>query len=166
MKSQHNLSLVRMLKTHRTVQSLNIMRTFNFILVLFVSGLLAFADEPTDKPVLSFSLTATNQSFSHQLTSGLMLRVEHDALGWEVGVFQGDSEDSLLYPQRNWHGAYPCQISAWSYCTQAFPDERIIPIRGYKSTVRILLIDAVVSGEPGKEQFTSGRVEIYWKKNV
>ena len=74
------------------------MRIFNSILALVASGLFAIAGEPTDKPVLSFSLTATNQNFSHQLTSGLTLHVERDALGWEVGVFKGRSSDSLLYP--------------------------------------------------------------------
>jgi hypothetical protein len=142
--------------------SLDIVRAPISILALFASGLLAFAGEP----VLSFSLTATNQSFSHQLTAGLALRVERDAVGWEVGVFEGQSTDSLLYPQPNWHGAFPCQLSAWSHRTQTFPDERIIPIRGHKSSVRIRLIDTVVSGEPGNERFTGGRVEIYWKDDV
>ena len=145
---------------------LDIMRTFISILALLVSGLFAIAGEPATKPVLSFSLTATNQSFSHQLASGLTLRVERDELGWEVGVFEGHSTDSLLYPQRNWHGAFPCQLSAWSHRTQTFPDERLIPVRGFKSSVRIRLIDAVVSGEPGSERFTGGRVEIYWKDDV
>jgi hypothetical protein len=140
------------------------MRTFNTILVLFAFGLLAFAGEPADKPVLSFSVTATNKSFSHQLTPELTLRVDRDGPVWEVGVFKGHSTDSLLYPQRIWHGAFPCQISAWSHRTHTYPDERIIPIRGYNSSVRILLIDTVVSGKSGSERFTGGRVEIYWKK--
>jgi hypothetical protein len=142
------------------------MSIFNFILAFFASGLIAFANESVNKPVLSFDLTATNQNFSYQLTPELTLRVERDELGWEVGVFKGDSTDNLLYPQRNWHGAYPCQISAWSHRTQTFPDERVIPIRGYKSSVRILLIDAVISGESGSERFTSGQIEIYYKDDA
>lgn len=145
---------------------LDIMRTFVSILALLVSGLFAIAGEPATKPVLSFSLTATNQSFSHQLASGLTLRVERDVLGWEAGIFKGRSTDNLLYPQHIWHGAFPCQLSAWSHRTRTFPDERLIPIRGFKSSIRIRLIDVVVSGEPGSERFTGGRVEIYWKDDV
>ena len=146
--------------------SLDIMRAFTFIITFLASGFLAVAGELTAKPVLEFSLTATNASFSHQLSSGLVLRAEREVLGWEVGVFQRDSTDSLLYPQRIWHGAFPCQLSAWSHRTQTFPDERVIPIRSYKSSVRIRLIDATVAGESGSERFTGGRVEIYWKHDV
>jgi len=113
------------------------MRALTFIITFLASVFLAAAGELTTKPVLEFSLTATNASFSHQLSSGLVLRAERDVLGWEVGVFQRDSTDSLLYPQRIWHGAFPCQLSAWSHRTQTFPDGRVIPIRGYKSSVRI-----------------------------
>jgi hypothetical protein len=139
------------------------MRTFVSTLALLVSGLFAIAGEPTTKPILSFSLTASNQSFSHRLGSGLTLRVERNDLGWEVGVFEGHSTNNLLYPQRKWHGAFSCQLSAWSHRTQTFPDGRLIPVRGFKSSVRIRLIDAVGSGKPGGERFAGGRVEIYWK---
>jgi hypothetical protein len=120
------------------------MGAFIFIITLLASGFVAAAGEPSTKPVLAFSLTATNASFTHRLSSVLMLRAERDDLGWEVGVFQRHSTDSLLYPQRIWHGAFPCQLSAWSHSTQTFPDERIIPIRGYKSSIRIRLLDATV----------------------
>ena len=142
------------------------MRSLISILALFASSLFAIAEESASKPVLSFSLTATNQSFSHRLVSGLTLRVERDESGWEVGVFTDHSTDSLLYPQRNWHGAYPCQLSAWSHRTQTFPDDRLIPVRGFQSSARIRLINAVVSGESGREKFTGGRVEIYWKDGI
>jgi hypothetical protein len=144
----------------------DIVRAFTSILALLASGLFALAGESAIKPILSFSLTATNQNFSHRLALGLTLRVERDVLGWEVGVFKGRSTDSLLYPHRNWHGAFPCQLSAWSHRTQTFPDERTIPVRGYKGSVRIRLIDAVVTGKSGVERFTGGRAEIYWNDDV
>jgi hypothetical protein len=128
------------------------------ILVLFISGLLAAAGDFPPMPVLAFSLTATNQNLSHRLGSGLILRVERDELGWEVGVYQHHSTDSLLYPQHNWHGAFPCQLSAWS--------QRVIPIRGRKSSVCIRLIHARVSGQSGSERFSGGRVEIFFKRSV
>jgi hypothetical protein len=145
------------------LRKLDIMRAFVSILAFFTSGLVAAAGDHPIKPVLSFSLTATNRSFSHRLKSGLMLRVERNELGWDVGVFRDRRCDNLLYPQGNWHGAFPCQLSAWSQHRKTFPDQRVIPIRGYRSSVRIRLIDAVVGGESGCERFTRGQVEIYWQ---
>jgi hypothetical protein len=139
---------------------LDAMRAFVSILALFASGLLAAAEDSPAKPVLSFSLTATNQSFTHRLESGLTLRVERNELGWDVGVFQRHSTDNLLYPQGNWHGAFPCQLSAWSQRRKTFADQQVMPIRGYKSSVRIRLVDVVVAGKPGSERFTGGWLEI------
>ena len=119
----------------------------------------------TGKPLLVFSLTATNASFSHRLSKGMVLRAEGNAMGWDVGVFQGLSEDSLLYPQQNWHGAFPCQVSAWSQRTQTFPDERVIPVRDHKGAVGIRLIHAKVTGEIGNETFSGGRVEVFWSQD-
>jgi hypothetical protein len=140
------------------------MRTCMFILALFAPGWPLLARDPIGKPVLSFSLTATNQSFSRPLSSGLTLRVERDVLGWEVGVFKDHSADSLLYPAHNWHGVFPCQLSAWSCRSKTFPDDRLIPIRGSKGSVRIRLIDPVVTGESESERFSGGRVDIYWTR--
>ena len=139
------------------------------LLAIITITLLSFGASASDsaaEPVLSFSLAATNQNFSRQLERGLSLRVERDSLGWEVGVFRDRSTENLLYPQRNWHGAFPCQLSAWSHRTKTFPDERIIGVRGLKRSVRIRLIDAAVSGESGNERFTGGRVEIHWKRDA
>ena len=142
------------------------MRTFLSILALVALASAVLAGDSRDRPLLSFSLTATNQSFSYQFLSGLTLRVERDSSGWEVGVFKHDSEDNLLYPQHNWHGAFPCQLYPWSHRTKIFPEERLIPIRGRKGSVRIRLLDAGVAGEPGSERFTGGRVEIYCRAQI
>ena len=137
------------------------MRTFIAILTLLISGICAVAGDSGTKPILSFSLTATNRSFTRSVGQGLTLRVERDVIGWEVGVFRKRSSDNLLYPQHNWHGAYPCQLSAWSHWTQTFPDERVIPVRGTKQAVRVRLVGAAVSGEAANDRFTGGRVAIY-----
>jgi len=141
------------------------MRAFIFIVAFLASSVLADAGELNPNRVLSFSLTATNATFSRRLSPDLVLQAwrDEDGLGWDVGVFQKHNSDNLLYPQHIWHGAFPCQLSAWSHRTQTFPDERVIPIRGYNSTIRIRLIDAKVAGESGGEKFTGGLVEIYWK---
>jgi len=127
-----------------------------------VSGSCAVSAGSPSKLVLSFNLTATNSGFTGTIDQELTLRVERDVLGWEVGVFRKRSADNLLYPQSNWHGAYPCQLSAWSHRTHSFPDERVIPVRGFKRAVRVRLVKAAVYGEAGSERFTGGRVEIYW----
>ena len=137
------------------------MRAILATFTLIASGLCAVGAGSSSKPLLSFSLTATNGRFTRPIGQGLTLRVERDQLGWEVGVFLKGSSDNLLYPQRNWHGAYPCQLSAWSYRTQTFPDQRAIPVRGTGRAARMRLVDAAVSGETGNEKFMGGRVEIY-----
>jgi hypothetical protein len=137
------------------------MRALLATLTLIASGLCTVGAGSSSEPLLSFSLTATNGSFTRSIGQGLTLRVERDQLGWEVGVYQKSSSDNLLYPQRNWNGAYPCQLSAWSYRTQTFPDQRVIPLRGTGRAARVRLTEAAVSGEPGKEKFKGGRVEIY-----
>ena len=142
------------------------MRTLVAIIILTLSNFAAYCADLHVEPVLSFSLTATNQSFSQMLEEGLWLRVERDELGWEAGVFRSRSTDNLLYPKPNWHGAFSCQLSAWSYRTKAFPDDRVIPVRGVHQSVRIRLIDPAITGDPGKERFTGGRVEIYWKNDA
>jgi hypothetical protein len=137
------------------------MRALLATLTLIASGVCTVGAGSSSTPLLSFSLTATNGSFTRAIGQGLTLRVERDQIGWEVGVFQKGSSDNLLYPQRNWHGAYPCQLSAWSYRARTFPDQRVIPVRGTGRASRMRLVEAAVSGEPGNEKFKGGRVEIY-----
>ena len=126
-----------------------------------MSGICASAADSGAKPVLSFRLTATNSSFARSVGHGLTLQVERDVLGWEVGVFRKGSTDNLLYPQHNWHGAYPCQLYAWSHRTKTLPDEGIIPVRGVKQAVRVRLVAAAVAGDATSAKFTGGRVDIY-----
>lgn len=122
--------------------------------------------DAANEPDLSFSLTAKKRSFAHQIAPGLELRVERTELGWEAGVFRNNGTDNLLYPQENWHGAFPCQLSAWSYGTKGYPNERVIKIRDTQDSVEIRFIDAVVSGERGSERFTRGHVEIRVRARV
>ena len=140
-----------------------VLRMLLVVITLALTGFAALLAESPAKPVLSFSLMATNQTFSRQLEHDLSLRVERDALGWEVGVFRSRSTDNLLYPQKRWHGAYPCQLSAWSFRTQTFPNERVIAVRGLQHLVRIRPIDVTVVGNSNSERFAGGRIEIYWE---
>ena len=142
------------------------MRTLLAIITLTLSNFAAYCADSNVEAVLSFSLTATNEGFSKRLEEGLWLRDERDELGWEVGVFRNRSPDNLLYPQSNWHGAFPCELSAWSHRTMTFPGDRIIPVRGVHRSVRIRLIDPAVTRDSGNERFTGGRVEIYWENDA
>src|SRR5262245_20606317 len=137
------------------------MRALFVAIMLMLACFVAVAGDLPTKPVLSFSLTATNENFSRLLEGDLSLRVERDALGWEVAVLRGSSTDNLLYPQRRWHGAFPCQLSAWSYRNQTFPDERVIAVRGVKHSVRIRLSDTRVSDASRSQRFAGGRAEIF-----
>ena len=117
------------------------------------------ASQP-EKPLISFSATDVRETIHAKLPNGLNLIVEKKELGWVVGVFKGKSHDSLLYPQHNWHGAWPCQLSAWSHQRKTFPDSRVIPIRGSKQSIIIDLSNATSSGEPDHEVFTGGTITI------
>ena len=117
------------------------------------------ASQP-QKPLISFSTTDARENFQAKLPNGLKLVVEKNELGWVVGVFKGKSHDSLLYPQPNWHGAWACQLSAWSHKRKAFPDRRVIPIRGSQQSIIIDLSNATSSGEPDHEAFTGGTITI------
>lgn len=138
------------------------MRLAISILVLVGTCMFAEAGQARTRPILSFSLNATNEIFQKQIAANLKLCAKRDEMGWEVGVFKGRSTDNLLYPQRSWHGAFPCQLAAWSHHALTFPDERVIPVRGLGKSIRIHLIDPVVSVEGRNHKFTKGRVEISW----
>ena len=126
----------------------------------------SWAADAQAKPVITFGLNATNESFVARPEKGFVLSVERDSLGWEVNVSLAEKREFLLYPSLNWHGAHPCQLSAWSHARATFPDERIIRVRGYRRWVRINLIDAKVSGAQGSEQFIGGRADIYWQNTA
>ena len=117
------------------------------------------------QPILSFSLVATNEVFVAQPEAGFTLKITKDITGWEADVSRSKKCEFLLYPTADWHGACPCQLSAWSHARKYFPDERTIRVRGYRRWVRVRLIEAQVSGERGSEVFTGGRCEIYWQRD-
>ena len=133
------------------------------ILTLLTFGSCAVVADASAKPTLSFSLTATNGYFARNVGRGLRLRVARDELGWEVGVFKKGGGENLLLPQGNWHGAKMCQLYAWMPRTHTFPDERVIPVRGTKRSVRLRLVGATASGKPGSETFTGGRADVFFE---
>jgi hypothetical protein len=143
------------------------MRALVFIITSLGLGFLASADGLPTKPLLSFNLTATNATFSRQVSSGLVLRVmryDSKSADWEVEVYRRPNQnDNLLYQVADAHGPQPFDIMAWHHQSHFFPDERIVLVRDTKHTVRIRLIDSAICGGTGNERFTGGRVEIYWK---
>ena len=131
-----------------------------FIIPAIIGLSIPLAATPPQQPLLTFSATDGRDRFETKLPHGLRLVVEKNELGWEVGVFKGKSRDSLLYPQANWHGAWPCQLSAWSHKRKTFPDLRVIPIRGYGQCIVVDLSNALSIGEPDHELFTGGTITI------
>ena len=133
------------------------------IVVAFFACCCAGGADVKSTQVLVFSLAATNRVFEVHPEAGFTLRVTGDSSDWDVDVSRSDFNDYLLYPNLDWHGAYPCQIIPWSFTRKYFPDERVIRVRGYGRWVRMRLVDAKVSGAQGSERFTNGRVEVYWQ---
>jgi hypothetical protein len=85
------------------------------IAVLFIAGILAGADPvgAHDREVLQFDLTSADRVVEADTGDGCLVRAENNSdggWGWEIGVYRKKSEDNLLYPKGNWHGAFPCQI--------------------------------------------------------
>ena len=115
----------------------------------------------TSKPVLSFNLAATNACFSKGVAQRLTVRVDRTELGWEVGVFKHNHGEDLLYPDGNWHGAQPWQLSAWMHRSQIYPDDRALPVRGTTRAVRVRFSGARVAGKPGHERFVAGKADVY-----
>ncbi len=140
------------------------MRVHYFIALFVVLALDASAARPKPKPVLTFSLTATNESFVVHPEPGFRLEVFGAASDWSVDVSRGNRRGWLLYPREDWHGAHKSDLSAWSHAELYYPDDRVIRVRGYRRWVRILLVDAKVNGESGSQKFTGGRAEIYWQR--
>jgi hypothetical protein len=143
------------------------MRALVFIIAILVCELLAPAHGLPTKPVLLFNLTATDLSFSRQVSSSLVLRViryDLKSTDWEVEVYRRHNpDDNLLYQVANAHGPQPFDIMAWQHRSHFYPDERIVPVRDTQHTVRIRLINPAISGGAENETFTGGRAEICWK---
>lgn len=113
--------------------------------------------------LLTFNVLDQADHFSAKLPNGLRVLVSKDfEFVWEVEVFRGKGEDNLLYPERNWHGAFPCQLSAWSHHTKHFPDLRIIPVRGYRICVVVDLRN-VASTDESTTHYTGGTVRVSWQ---
>lgn len=115
------------------------------------------------KPVLTFSLTATNQNFVVRPESDFRLEVFGNPTDWSVAVSRGNLRGWLLYPKLDWHGLHESDLSPWAHAHAYYPDERVIRVRGYQRWVRIRIIEATVSGEKESLRFTGGRCEIYWQ---
>lgn len=116
-----------------------------------------------DRPLFDLPALGGKPLYEAALGSGLVLRIERDELGWTAGVFRPGHKDNLLYPQRRWHGAWPCQLSAWSHRRKYFPDLRILPIRGHRGAVVIDLSQAFSAGEQDHEVFTGGRIRVAFR---
>jgi hypothetical protein len=134
------------------------------IAVLLLTASTAMAADLKVKPIFTFSLAATNQDLVFQPEQGFKLEVFGDSADWFVEVSRSNGRGALLYPRDDWHGPHENVLSAWTHAEAYYPDERVIRVRGYQRWVRILLVDAKVSGEKGSERFSAGRAEIYWQK--
>ena len=135
-----------------------------WLIPLMATAVLSSQVKSVDHHVLSFGITDQMEKIDHSLPNGLHLSVTRvDSSGWDVGVFKGKGRNSLLYPQVNWHGAWPCQVYAWSHQSKFFPDIRVIPIRGYKLSVVVVIDKATTTGTGERAEFSGGQIHIYWR---
>ena len=122
---------------------------------------------------LSFSVMDGRQVTSRPLGDGLVLRAvrersaDHEHFGWRLEVVRRPyrrTSRNLLYQNTASHGADQSQLYAWHLAEQHFPDERLLPVRGYPYTVRVVLADCMVEGRGADARFTAGEVRISWER--
>ena len=139
------------------------------LIILFVfMGLMlgpppAQAASPKDcdgKVVLSFPLAAETSPKPAPLGRSLLLSAERYEQGWDLVVSRSGSDDNLLAPTRNWHGAQSFQVSV--YLMSVYPNERIIPIRSTSSSICVRILNARTEGAGNSEHFVNGEVEVRW----
>ena len=125
---------------------------------------------PEARLLFTFPALEPADRFSAPLPRGLRVIVVRTGLGWEVGVFKGSGTDNLLYPTPRWHGAYPCQLSAWSHLDKTFPDIGVLPVRGSRGRLVVDLSSAVSErpaesgpGLPKHARFVGGVISIGWR---
>ena len=135
---------------------------------------------PEARLLFTFRALEPASRFSAPLPRGLRVIVVRTGTGWAVGVFKGSGIDNLLHPTPRWHGAYPCQLSAWSHLDKTFPDIRVLPVRGSRGRLVVDLSSAVSEGPaesgdrgprpgvpdhgaPPHARFVGGVISIGWR---
>ena len=145
-----------------------IWRVCQAVLLLAILAVSAWGAGAKPKPVLTFSLTATNEHLAVHPEHGFILGVWRiSPTDWDVDVSLAkdgkNRRGCLLYGPLFTHGAHPSDITAWAHATGYYPDERVLRVHGYRRWIRIRLVDAQVSGGTNGWRFTGGRAEIYWQ---
>jgi hypothetical protein len=118
-------------------------------------------------------LLQDSKNISRGISPELQLRlvrvpnVHLDDIGWSIGVFRrpvGVESRNLLYRSQYFHGPYPTDVLAWSSHAKHFPDERLLPVYGFPWEVRIRILNAVTERVGEDFHFTSGELEVGWRK--
>ena len=136
-------------------------------ILVIVSGLavladctLASAQDPcTGATLLRTELNSQIRRRETRTVSGFSVRVVKDDDGWEVQVFAPSHHarrENLLYPQRNWHGAFPNQVQPDD--VHVFPDVRRVSVRGSSHAVCIHRL----RGDQDKSKLQAGWLEVSW----
>lgn len=114
---------------------------------------------------IDFDVLDVNKIIEHSISESLLLRASGGPEGWDIQVLRepaGKAGFNLLYPSREWHGPYPCQVYAWSFAEKYFPNDRKVRVRGFPCEVRIRLLGCNTSGVGPDTRFTAGKVEVSW----
>lgn len=144
------------------------------IVVLLLFQPFGFTSPRIHSGTLTLDLTDKQPVITRDIGDNLLLRVvkvssaQGGDFGWDIEVvrkpYDPNSSENLLYHSRQWHGPYPSQVEAWQVSQRYFPNERELSVRGYAVTVRISLVEPVVTGSGSEAQFTSGAVKIGWEQ--
>jgi hypothetical protein len=136
------------------------------ILLLLLGPGLGTAEAGADL-FLRFDVRDPRPHIEVPLDAGLLVRAARIDQGWEIAVVDpaaGPHPRNLLYHSPSWHGPYPTQILPWHLPAGLFPDHRVLPVDGHPYEVDIRLQDLRASGAGDEARFTSGAVEVQWRR--
>jgi hypothetical protein len=130
------------------------------------------AGEPRNQG-LRFDVTDARDEITQAIDATLALRVvrvPHERIphfGWEVQVVERTAPgrgQNLLRRKTSLNGPHPSDVLAWLSRNRRFPDDRILIVPGYPYEIRIRLIDCRTQQIDDDASFTSGRIEISWRR--
>jgi hypothetical protein len=139
-------------------------RAFLVVVALLTTGSLLRAQDCESPTLIRVPLTSSMRVHRAETPSGYVGMVVRDAPGWEVQVFRARDRyrrDNLLYPVRNWHGAFPCQVQP-NISDDIFPATRRVAARSTPHSVCIRLKAVSQSMTNGHPAYKGGWLEIGW----
>jgi hypothetical protein len=143
------------------------------ILLMVLSETVAASTGDTLDRRLRFDVTDSRKEITKTIDVSLLLRVVRVGnqrakhLGWEVQVVERAQQGrghNLLRANPFSGGPHPSDILAWLSRDRLFPDQRLLIVPGYPYEIQIHLIDCRTEQIDEDASFTSGQIEIRWRR--